>query len=380
EELNELTPANISALEAERNDARQSLVAVQRQFVENRTRKAESVSKLREAEAKLAKLVDSAKGLRDEVLEIKAEIASAQGGLNKHREHCSYWREKLGQREAQLTEANKVVEDLEAKLRDTIQSASQIASERVEPRADIKTLDTELNGVRIRISEIEKSQSMSMEEIAARAQTHIEAYEKAKAEIKNMVIFVKQLKEAYEERLARWGQFRDSMTVRVKMQFMSHLQLRGFTGKLEFDHIKQTLVPRVQTNQDLSAAQASRTGNSGGNAGGPRQSRSMTAHQRKDTRSLSGGERSFTTICLLLSLWEAMSCPIRALDEFDVFMDSANRRIAYFMMMQSARASAGTQFLLISPLDIDVNPAKDLRVLRLRPPDRQRTLTTQQEQ
>ncbi|CAJ0894264.1 3907_t:CDS:2, partial [Entrophospora sp. SA101] len=40
----------------------------------------------------------------------------------------------------------------------------------------------------------------------------------------------------------------------------------------------------------------------------------QTLQQRsndKDPRSLSGGEKSFSVICLLLSLWEAMGCPIR---------------------------------------------------------------------
>jgi chromosome segregation ATPase len=44
------------------------------------------------------------------------------------------------------------------------------------------------------------------------------------------------------------------------------------------------------------------------------------AKTEKDPKSLSGGEKSYSTICLLLSLWASMRNPFRALDEFDVFM------------------------------------------------------------
>ena len=75
-----------------------------------------------------------------------------------------------------------------------------------------------------------------------------------------------------------------------------------------------------------------------------------TQTREKDPRSLSGGEKSFATICLLLSLWESIGCPIRCLgmlfpvsacalltlyaDEFDVFMDAVNRRVSMSMMVR----------------------------------------------
>lgn len=43
----------------------------------------------------------------------------------------------------------------------------------------------------------------------------------------------------------------------------------------------------------------------------------LTQNSReKDPRSLSGGEKSFSTICLLLSLWESIGCPIRCLGAY----------------------------------------------------------------
>ncbi|KAJ2524119.1 Structural maintenance of chromosomes protein 6 [Coemansia sp. RSA 1935] len=65
-----------------------------------------------------------------------------------------------------------------------------------------------------------------------------------------------------------------------------------------------------------------------------------------------------------------MNCPVRALDEFDVFMDAANRKIAMSMMVASARTQRDTQFILITPQDMSVKPDADITILRLQPPRR----------
>jgi len=76
------------------------------------------------------------------------------------------------------------------------------------------------------------------------------------------------------------------------------------------------------------------------------------ARRDKDPKSLSGGEKSFSTICLLLALWETMGSPIRCLDEFDVFMDAVNRRISMKMLVDTAKDSNETQYILITPQDM----------------------------
>jgi chromosome segregation ATPase len=42
----------------------------------------------------------------------------------------------------------------------------------------------------------------------------------------------------------------------------------------------------------------------------------------------SGGERSYTTLSLLLALGESLETPFRVMDEFDVFLDPLSRKIA----------------------------------------------------
>ncbi len=89
----------------------------------------------------------------------------------------------------------------------------------------------------------------------------------------------------------------------------------GHTVKLK-SHCGIDLDVQVQTD-DLAGTQG------GGN-------------REKDPRSLSGGEKSFSTICLLLSLWESIGCPIRCLGEpchtlrtrlFLITHDPSSRRV-----------------------------------------------------
>jgi len=91
-------------------------------------------------------------------------------------------------------------------------------------------------------------------------------------------------------RMDRWHEFRRHIALRCKLVFQFHLSQRGYYGKVLFDHVHQTLQLKVQTDDQT-----------------------LTQGRDKDPRSLSGGEKSFSTICLLLSLWDSIGCPLRCL-------------------------------------------------------------------
>ena len=79
----------------------------------------------------------------------------------------------------------------------------------------------------------------------------------------------------------------------------------------------------------------------------------------RDIRNLSGGEKSYSSVSLILALWESMTPPFRVLDEFDVFMDSVNRRIAIQNILNFA--IMGKKFLRTD--NIDTND--DVKIIKL---------------
>ena len=61
----------------------------------------------------------------------------------------------------------------------------------------------------------------------------------------------------------------------------------------------------------------------------------------KDMKSLSGGERSFTTVCFMLALANNISSPFHCMDEFDIFMDPVNRMVTRFGMCSALAHLSG---------------------------------------
>ncbi|EOB14474.1 Structural maintenance of chromosomes protein 6 [Nosema bombycis CQ1] len=72
---------------------------------------------------------------------------------------------------------------------------------------------------------------------------------------------------------------------------------------------------------------------------------------------------------LLLSLWPHVSCPVKILDEFDVFMDNLNRKFV-IEKFKSYFLNSENQVILITPLNTNELAHPDIEIISLKSPER----------
>ncbi|KAJ5288473.1 hypothetical protein N7478_001503 [Penicillium angulare] len=243
------------------------------------------------------------------------------------------------------------LEGLVERVLEYIEKASLVSTRiPVDEGESSASLDQKLTKLHADLTRYHQQLGASRDEIAAEAnQTEI-AYRQATSQIEEHTAIVQQLKDTLHDRKKRWEIFRSHISSRAKAQFTYLLSERSFRGRLLTDHNNKLL--DLQVEPDITKDDSTGRG----------------------ARTLSGGEKSFSQVCLLLALWEAMGSPIRCLDEFDVYMDHINRKMAIDMLMTAARRSIGRQFILITPgskTDITISP--DVRVKELAEPERGQT-------
>ncbi|XP_044418076.1 structural maintenance of chromosomes protein 6B isoform X4 [Triticum aestivum] len=145
----------------------------------------------------------------------------------------------------------------------------------------------------------------------------------------------------------RWKKFQRNAGL-LKRQltwlFNEHLGKKGISGFTNVDYQNKVLSIELTMPQDAS-------------------------HDTiRDTRGLSGGERSFSTLCFALALHGMTEAPFRAMDEFDVFMDVVSRKISLDTLVDFAVAH-GSQWIFITPHDISmVKPGDRVKKQQLAAP------------
>uniref|UniRef100_A0A671LU19 Structural maintenance of chromosomes protein 6 n=1 Tax=Sinocyclocheilus anshuiensis TaxID=1608454 RepID=A0A671LU19_9TELE len=273
------------------------------------------------------------------------QLSSSDQELARSKHHKKHYDEKQKAHVDMIEtlKTNLNVKDLE--LQASIAKASEICPERLDVRRTAKSLDSEISRLRHKIN-TQQDQQGHRDTIVRQYHEAKENFNNIARQVKGLEAFIRQLTEIMNTRHNVYAEMRMYLSVRCKYYFDSMLSQRGYIGKMTFDHKNETLSISVQPGEGGKAVLS-------------------------DMRSLSGGERSFSTVCFVLSLWAITEAPFRALDEFDVYMDMVNRRISMDMMLKVAASQRYKQFIFLTPQSMSSLPVNSLiRILRLKDPDR----------
>ncbi|KAI5950176.1 smc6 [Candida jiufengensis] len=218
----------------------------------------------------------------------------------------------------------------EGKLLESITKAREFCNrEEVEITEDDtqQSIEAEYKDIQYQIEEAERNLGTSLEVVIAELKLAQSKRDNARDNHQHLEFIHHRLEEEISIRISFLSTTISHAVNLARRTFEDAMELRGFKGSLNMNFGERSLELLVKTKQD---------------------------DKTRTVESLSGGEKSYTQIALLLSIWQAMNSKIRGLDEFDVYMDSINRSISIKLLLTELGRYPKSQSIFITPQDIAV--------------------------
>lgn len=298
-------------------------------------------SKIKREENRLEDIVNMLENRKKEISKLEKDVQLAE---MKHAEAC-----KVIQK--QEDEFAKRISLAEEKTRDLVEGwdGEPLPLSRKDTKAE---LDKAIIRLRAKIQKHKEKEGLQdytsatltekLNKAVADYEEHSQGYKALKNKIAELTDDNLKREELWSTQIRRYGKM-------VTKQFDVYMQKRGFSGSVSFDHENKKLLIKSQTDSYDENSKCN------------------------DVRQLSGGERSYTTLCLLMALGHVIECPFRLMDEYDVFLDQVVRKITLMELMRYALApeQRGRQFIILTPQELsDVKVTNSVRICRIRPPER----------
>ncbi|KAL0292332.1 UNVERIFIED_CONTAM: Structural maintenance of chromosomes protein 6B, partial [Sesamum calycinum] len=271
----------------------------------------EAGNKAKELKISFENLCESAKSEIDALAEAERELMMIEKDLQEAEAEKKYYEEQMHSKVlAELGNAEAQCEDLEHSSKESHRKASIIC-----PESEIQALGG--------CKESDPEQlSAQLSRLKQRLERESQRFPES---IDDLKCCVRKKSVRFQENNKLTKPFKRSW------KFNGHLKKKGISGQIKVSYEEQTLSVEVKMPQDASSSSV------------------------RDTRGLSGGERSFSTLCFALALHEMTEAPFRAMDEFDVFMDAVSRKISLDAIVDFA-LTHGSQWIFITPHDIRLLP------------------------
>lgn len=287
---------------------------------------------------------------RESLAQMKEDIHTCEHKVRKYEDDIEKYKDKVKQFEVAIQDVNANIDVLKNGIDEQIKEANGYATfaeiegkELPDNQDDIRKA---LNHIANKIQIAERDMGMSQTEVLnlyeSRKQSFNESYKKYK-EIEE-ALFI--LEDSIDKRQQNYHNIRHTTCLEADLDFRDSMKLRKFVANLFFKEEFKTLELTVITPNDAT---------------------------KRSVDTLSGGEKSFSQMALLLATWKPMRSRIIALDEFDVFMDQVNRKIGTDLIVKKFKQEDRTQTIIITPQDIGKMAEIDetVRIHKLKDPQRQ---------
>jgi len=297
-----------------------------------------------EAKRAYEKAEEETKSSRENIDPLNDRLSKLENALKKSKRDKDHflakneeYKKSVGEFEATLNEKLSALEEVKIK-------ASMWSEERIETRRKVESLAKEIMKIEESLKRQEETQE-PRELVMQKYESLTNICGRAQSQVKYMEKTVNYLGDMLHRRKLGFKVILSTTCKNINRNFTLQLNARNYLGKLEFDHKEHTLSIIVNPDSNSQAA---------------------ALDINRDIRTLSGGEKSYSSVSLILALWNAMNPPFRVLDEFDVFMDAVNRRISLENIINYARDDRKYQFIFLTPLNTDnIEVGEDLKIIKL---------------
>lgn len=283
-----------------------------------------------------------------ELKEVKNQLSAA---INKARDleneasNCEVRRERLSKVADRHNQLRR-----EASENYTSVAASFEAFAESDPpfEAELKTYTVHKVRELLQLARAEAAKRKALKPDLDKARATKRRVEQAREEILQNELELQKLRDLVETRRRQRAQNEhtawENVKRGIKHTYNRVLRRRNFQGGVDINDKKQTLVATAVPESDTHS----------------KTQRAMS--------TLSGGEKSFTQIALLMAVWESMQVGFVSLDEYDVFMDKANRALSLRVLAETVNRHK-MQCLLITPQAIETSVLSDIeyKVFKLAP-------------
>lgn len=245
EVMREDEPANVVALEEARFEAQEEMSHIVERFKQTEAEKEQAELALAPHAEKSDHLSEQIRLMEEHRAEYDAELQrtyTERVRLQKTQEH---WSRQLETQDTLISDAERE----HASLSNVIQEWTAMATEycaRVETQRTPASLEEQIRAIETQIQHDEANTGLSVESVVRDLRAKNKAYQDAKQKVEQTCATIHLLESAIQLRLEKWHYFRRFVAIRARANFTMHLQNRGFTGSLHFDHNAQTLKLRVR--------------------------------------------------------------------------------------------------------------------------------------